>query len=234
MKSIFRRNRRATHLATGLLTTLPADTLPAGTLPTVAVFDFDGTLTLSDSFLPFLRAIAGRRRYLLGLIKLSPVLLGYCFKLIPNWRAKEAMLTHFLAGVSTTQLASAGERFARRGLPKLLRPEAIARLTWHQQRGHRTLIVSASPEVYLQPWAELMGIDYVAGTRLESRNGYITGRILGKNCYGPEKVARLQAILPAILPEIKQTPPCVLHAYGDSKGDRELLAIAQYPYYRKF
>lgn len=234
MQSIFRRSRRATRLATGLPATLPADGLSASTLPTVAVFDFDGTLTLRDSFLPFLSAIAGRRRYLLGLIKLSPVLLGYCLKLIPNWRAKEAMLTHFLAGTSTTQLGSASERFARRGLPKLLRSEAIARLAWHQQKGHRTLIISASPEAYLRPWAELMGIDYIAGTRLESRNGYITGRILGKNCYGPEKVIRLQTILPEILSKIEQTQPCVLYAYGDSKGDRELLAIAQYPYYRKF
>ncbi|MGB3298801.1 MAG: hypothetical protein WBA76_11070, partial [Phormidesmis sp.] len=51
---------------------LPAD-LPAASptdLPTVAVFDFDGTLTLRDSFLPFLRAIAGRQRYWLGLLKL--------------------------------------------------------------------------------------------------------------------------------------------------------------------
>lgn len=212
-------------LATDLASDLSAD------LPAVAVFDFDGTLTRRDSFLPFLRAIAGRRRYLLGLVKLSPVLLGYCFKLIPNWRAKEAMLTHFLAGVSTTRLIAVSERFARRALPKLLRPEAIARLAWHQQKGHQTLIVSASLEAYLRPFAELMDIDYVAGTRLESRDGHITGRILGNNCYGPEKVVRLQAIFPEAL---ERTKPYVLYAYGDSKGDRELLAIAQYPYYRNF
>ena len=192
MKPIFRHNRRTTGLKTGLSTPLPAGSLPADslladTLPTIAVFDFDGTLTLRDSFLPFLSAIAGRRRYLLGLLKLSPVLLAYCFKLVPNWRAKEAMLSHFLAGVSTTQLISASERFARQRLPKLLRPEAIARLAWHQQKGHRTLIVSASLEAYLQPWAELMGIDYIAGTRLESRDGYITGRILGKKLLWPRK-----------------------------------------------
>ena len=221
MKSI-----KHSHWLPDSATDLPAD------FPAVAVFDFDGTLTRRDSFLPFLRAIAGRRQwYLLGLLKLSPVLLGYCFKLIPNWRAKEAMLTHFLAGISTAQLTSVSECFAHRVLPKLLRPEAVARLAWHQQRGHQTLIVSASLEAYLKPFAELMDIDHVAGTRLKSRDGYITGRILGNNCYGPEKVARLQAIFPNTL---EQTRPYVLYAYGDSKGDRELLAIAQYPYYRNF
>ncbi|MGB3296741.1 MAG: HAD family hydrolase, partial [Phormidesmis sp.] len=200
-------------------------------LPTVAVFDFDGTLTLRDSFLPFLRAIAGRQRYWLGLLKLSPVLLAYGFKRIPNWQAKEAMLIHFLSGISTARLAVVSEQFARRALPKLLRPEAIARLAWHQQQGHQTIIVSASLEAYLQPCAALMGIDQVVGTRLKSRDGYITGRMLGKNCYGPEKAVRLQAILSDLQ---QPASACRLYAYGDSRGDRELLAMANYPYYRKF
>jgi phosphatidylglycerophosphatase C len=48
--------------------------------------------------------------------------------------------------------------------------------------------------------------------------GRITGRMLGGNCRGPEKVARLEAWLAG------QQPP--IYAYGNSSGDRELLARA--------
>ncbi|MGP1381921.1 MAG: HAD-IB family hydrolase [Thainema sp.] len=195
--------------------------------PVIAVFDFDGTLTHRDSLLPFLQMLTGRWRFTWGLLVLSPMLAGYALKLIPNWRAKERLLTYFLAGISTAQLEYLGQQFAEQVLPNLLRTEAVQRLIWHQQQGHQTLIVSASLEAYLQPLAQQLGIDQVIGTRLESRNGYLTGRMLGKNCYGSEKVARLEALL-------GPTQQYVIHAYGDSKGDRELLAIAQHPYYRKF
>ncbi|WP_121969985.1 HAD-IB family hydrolase [Leptolyngbya sp. BC1307] len=193
---------------------------------TIAVFDFDGTLTRCDSFFPFLWALVGRWRFFWGVVRLSPILAGYSLKLIPNWRAKESMLTYFLAGKSASQLAAFSQRFADDVLPKLLRPEAIARLRWHQQQGHRTIVVSASLEIYLRPWATRMDIDQVIGTRLESHRDRLTGRILGKNCYGPEKVSRLQSF-------VGQSQP-VLYAYGDSRGDHELLAAAKYPYYRKF
>jgi phosphatidylglycerophosphatase C len=194
--------------------------------PVVAAFDFDGTLTRRDSFLPFLSAIAGRRRFILGMVYLSPVLIGYALKRIPNWQAKEAMLSYFLAGMSVSQLERLSQRFAEQTLPKLLRPEAVARLRWHQQQGHTTLLVSASLEIYLRPLAAHMNIDQVIGTRLESHAERFSGRILGKNCYGPEKSIRLQ-------PWISHSQS-VLYAYGDSRGDHELLAAAQFPYYRRF
>ncbi|MGB7088057.1 MAG: HAD-IB family hydrolase [Phormidesmis sp.] len=192
----------------------------------VAIFDFDGTLTRRDSLLPFLRAIAGQRRFVIGLVCLSPMLVRYSLKLIPNWQAKETMLTYFLAGMPAARLQSFAQHFANQTLPQLLRPEAIERLCWHQQQGHRTLIVSASPEAYLRPFADLMKIDQVIGTRLEIEQGALTGRISGKNCYGPEKVARLSDWI--------DRSQNILYAYGDSRGDRELLAIAQFSYYRKF
>ncbi|MGA7953290.1 MAG: HAD-IB family hydrolase, partial [Gloeobacterales cyanobacterium] len=97
---------------------------------------------------------------------------------------------------------------------------------WHQSQGHRTILVSASLAIYLQPWAQRMGIQDVLGTDLEVKQGRFTGKIKGKNCYGPEKLARLQHLI--------NMEHCCLHAYGDSKGDRELLSVAQYPYYRTF
>ncbi|MCU1390542.1 MAG: Phosphoserine phosphatase, partial [Ilumatobacteraceae bacterium] len=48
-----------------------------------------------------------------------------------------------------------------------------------------------------------------------------TGRMAGDNCRGPEKVRRLRAWLAD-----HQLTDAELWAYGDSNGDRELLAAA--------
>jgi phosphatidylglycerophosphatase C len=194
-------------------------------LPVVAVFDFDGTLTRRDTLLPFLRLVAGRSRFWLGIIFMSPVLAGYALKLIPNWRAKESLLTHFLGGRPERQSCHIAEQFAIKEIPNQLRTETVKRLLWHQSQNHQTILVSASLEIYLLPWAKTMGFDQAIGTQLDVQNGRITGRILGRNCYGAEKVKRLQAVLGDL------SQYCI-YAYGDSRGDRELLEVANYPYYR--
>jgi phosphatidylglycerophosphatase C len=196
-------------------------------LPAVAVFDFDGTLTTRDSFFPFLRMAVGRSRFYFGLLMVSGILAAYAVGLMKNWRAKEAVVKHFIGGWPAAKLQPLGETFAQQHIAKLLRPEAIARLHWHQSQGHQTILVSASMEIYLFPWAKAMGFDRVIGTQLETVDGIITGRFQGRNCYGPEKVDRLQAVLGDL------SQYCI-YAYGDSKGDRELLAAAAYPYYRTF
>jgi len=196
-------------------------------LPIVAVFDFDHTLTRSDSFLVFLKMVAGPLGLCWGLLRLSPVLMRYALKLIPNWQAKAKVLKYFLQGMSADKLQQLGDRCAVQSIPKILRSEAIERLKWHQAQGHQVAIVSASLETYLKPWAGTMGIEQVAGTQLEVVDGVVTGQMASPNCYGPEKVVRLAGLLGNL-------DQYCLYAYGDSRGDRELLAAARYPYYRRF
>jgi phosphatidylglycerophosphatase C len=196
-------------------------------LPIIAAFDFDGTLTTRDSMMPFLQMLKGKWRFSLGLLLSSPILIGYALKLIPNWQAKERLLVSFLAGMDEAQFTRAAAKFSAEKIPQLLRSEAVERLRWHQRQGHKTILVSASMEAYLLPWAQEMGFDQVIGTRLEVKNKQITGRLAGRNCYGPEKSARLEAMLG----NLKNYR---IYAYGDSKGDREMLAAASDPYYRCF
>jgi HAD superfamily hydrolase (TIGR01490 family) len=192
----------------------------------VAVFDFDGTLTQRDTLLPFLKMAVGRWPFWWGLVVMSPILAAYALKLIPNWWAKEAVLSYFLSGKKQTEVYEIAQKFALEKIPTLLRPEALQCLQWHQAQGHQLVLVSASLEAYLLPWATKMGFDQVLGTQLEVKNNHVTGRILGKNCYGAEKVERLRAVLG----ELSQY---IIYAYGDSRGDQELLAVSNYPYYRK-
>jgi phosphoserine phosphatase len=72
-----------------------------------------------------------------------------------------------------------------------------------------------------------MRFDACLSSRLSlDAQGCVTGKLLGSNCWGIEKVARLQDWL--------QRPrnTYTLYAYGDSRGDLELLAAADHPYYR--
>jgi HAD superfamily hydrolase (TIGR01490 family) len=201
--------------------------LPAASLPVVAVFDFDGTISKGDSLGAFLRKASGVTRYCLGLAILSPRYLQYALGWISDGRAKEIVLTHFLKGWREERLRAVAEKFAASELPKLVKPAALSRLHWHQRQQHRTILISGSPVLYLEPWADAAGFDDISATQLAVEEGKITGRILGKNCIGPEKVERLVQLLGDL-------SRYDIYAYGDSHGDRELLARANHAHYRPF
>ena len=194
---------------------------------TTAVFDFDGTLTRWDSLLPFLWHVAGPVPFVWNTLVLLPTLLRYGVGALDNGSAKERVLAQFLSGRSANELRAVAERFARDTLPSLLDSDAVKRLRWHQAQGHGTILVSASPELYLQPWAHAMGIDRVIGTRLAVEDGRFTGAFATPNCYGPEKVRRLEAEGPPL-------DDATVYAYGNSRGDRELLAGADHAFYQSF
>jgi HAD superfamily hydrolase (TIGR01490 family) len=196
--------------------------------PIAAVFDFDGTLTTRDSLFSFLRFYSGWPTFALKVVRLSPLLLGYAMRLIRNDTAKEMTLTAFLRGAPMSDVKIAGAEFSAKALPRLLRQAALRRLEWHRNQGHRCILLSASLELYLRSWAKTVGFDDVIGSILEvSSEGIVTGRLVGGNCRGEEKVRRLAHLL-------GQPGHFVLYSYGDSSGDRPLLAISDHPFYRRF
>jgi HAD superfamily hydrolase (TIGR01490 family) len=196
--------------------------------PVVAAFDFDGTLTRRDTLLPFLRFLLGDAKLARHALALAPTLLSYGLGMTENGIAKERVFMRCLAGMEWQRLQAEAERFAALVLPGLLRPEALQRLHWHQQQGHRCIAISASLELYVRPWAIAAGFNEVIATRLETgADGRISGRLAGANCYGAEKVKRLEGLIGA-------RDGYSLYAYGDSRGDRELLASADHAYYRQF
>lgn len=196
--------------------------------PVVAAFDFDGTLTHRDSLFSFLLHVAGPLKFSLKLITLIPVLSLYALGLLRNDIAKQIVLRRFLANMDIATVDQHALQFAATGLPKLLRSEAMQRLQWHLQQGHRCVVVSASLENYLRPWASTVGFSDIIGSKLVVQaDGTVSGNLYGENCFGPEKMLRLQALLG---PRDGYT----LYAYGDSRGDKELLSAADYPFYRSF
>jgi len=196
---------------------------PAASSPVarVAAFDVDGTLTRRDCVVPFLRQVAGTRQLVRGLMSVEAT--GAVAR-----RDRDALKAAGAAAAFSGRPLDAVEieatLFAQSVFETGLRPDVVESLRAHQGRGDTVLLVSASFEVYLRPLADLLGVDDVLAARLEVDSARtLTGRLDGANCRGPEKVRRLHDWL-----DEHAGGRTAVHvtAYGDSTGDRELLADA--------
>ncbi len=195
----------------------------------VAAFDFDGTLTWRDTLLPFLHRLLGAPTLLWVLFICSPWLAAYALRLTSNHRAKAVLLQAALAGRTQAEVQRCAQAFVREYLPLQWRPWAMHQLVQHQQLGHRCIIVSASTSLYMHLAGASLGVDAVLCTEMEVVDGRYTGRMATPNCHGEEKVHRLQAWLAT---EFGAAQP-VLHAYGDTSGDRPMLRLASVAWYRE-
>jgi len=184
----------------------------------VSAFDFDGTLTTKDTFLEFIKHSHGKMRFLFGFLFLSPVMALFKAGLISNQRTKQIAFSFFYKGWEIEKFNSFCESFSAK-IDAILRQSTIILLKEHLAEGNHVVIISASIENWIRPWAEKQGIRKIAGTKIEVIARKITGRFASKNCYGMEKVNRLLEIYP-------EREKYLLFACGDSCGDRELLNSA--------
>ncbi len=189
----------------------------------VAAFDFDGTLTSGGSVWQFLSAVRGRRRVVAAgaslVVKLAAAAL---FGGRYSDEAKEALFRRTLAGIPAGELAATAEEFGLAHYRRRGRADVRERLEWHRAQGHLLLIVSASPEAYVAAVGRELGVDTVVATRLAvGPDGRLTGAYEGRNCRGHEKIARVRHFIEDTTGGGALSP--VLWAYGNSKGDRQLL-----------
>ena len=196
---------------------------------TVAAFDFDGTLTRRDTLLPFLARGLGWPVFLLALLRCSPWLTGYALRLVRNDVAKQRLMLATLKGKGTLEMQDWTSRWLAHDFPGQLREQALARLTWHQQQGHCCVMVSASPDIYLEQVARQMGFDGLICTAMQIENGKLTGRMNTPNCHGEQKVLRLNSWLAARFGAVEDLE---LYAYGDTSGDKPMLRMARHAWYR--
>lgn len=195
--------------------------------PVVAAFDFDGTLTYRDTLSSFLLYAAGPLKTTWCLLLQLPILVAFVLGRASRQEVKERVLKQFFAGESMDKLRHMGKIFAKEQLSRHLRPESMERLKWHLQQGHRCVLVSASVDVYLEPWAKSAGFSDALTSKVAfDAEGNVTGKLIGLNCRCQEKVRRLRELLGPL-------EKYHIYAYGDSRGDKEMLAIADHPYYRK-
>jgi len=184
----------------------------------IVAFDFDGTLTVRDSFIGFLAWRVGAARFAAGLARMTPSLIAYPIHR-DRGRLKAGLVRRLLKGVSRDELDASARRYAESHSRKMLRPDAVRAWKRWQAQGAQMVIVTASPESVVAPFARGLGCDLLLGTRLEFDGmDRVTGRFDSPNCRGEEKVRRLRA---AFGPDVH-----LVAAYGDTSGDHAMLTLA--------
>ena len=190
----------------------------------LVLFDFDGTITTKDTLVEFVRFYRGNKKYMESMVFLSPILALYACKIIPNWKAKQFFLARHFRGEKIDDFNSRCQEFSKNVLPALIRPKALESIKSYRDNKVTMAVVSASAENWVKPFCDDHGLLCLA-TRLQVKNGVITGNLEGKNCYGDEKVCRIKDQF-----DLSSFDEIV--AYGDSPGDREMLQLAHQSFYK--
>jgi len=192
----------------------------------IAFLDFDGTITARDSLLAFIFFRHGKLKTILGLISVSPYYALHILKIISVQKAKEKVLSTFFRNETVERFESYCEEFINTKIPELVRPKAIRELQMMKEKGVEIVIVSASPDNWLGTWSKQFDASLIS-TKLEVKDGKLTGRIDGKNCRGEEKVRRIRS-------QFDLSNYDEVYAYGDTKGDKPMLALATFAFYQPF
>jgi len=192
----------------------------------IAFFDFDGTITTKDTLFEVIKYQKGKAGFYTGFLLNFPVLVALKVKLVSNQFAKEKVLQYFFKGTESSAFEDACDKFACNALPSMIRPGAIAEIKKLKDLGFEIAIVSASAEDWIRKWSDKIGVQLI-GSRLETVDNLLTGKIQGQNCNGQEKAIRIKSAY-----DLSQYDE--IYCYGDSGGDKAMLALATKAFYKPF
>jgi phosphatidylglycerophosphatase C len=184
----------------------------------LVLFDFDGTLSKKDTYIQFLFFFLGTFRALTGLVILSPYILLFYLRLISSHGLKLKMTDYFFKNQEENKLISSGKEFVEYlHLTDNLRDGLMTELKNYKAKGHEVCIVSASLDIWLKPFAERYGINYLC-TEVKYVNGRYGG-FSGLNCNRREKAVRIKN-------EYRLEDFAEIIAYGNSSGDKYMFDLA--------
>lgn len=196
----------------------------------VRVFDFDGTITSKDSLLGLISYAFGRPKMILCLLLYSPLLFMMKIGKYPSGMAKQHIFSHFFKGISEHHFISLCKQYAESD-KNILRSDIISIVNKALQDGEKVVIVSASADYWIVPFLSLEPFSHdasekitIISTQLEVKDGKLTGQFASKNCSREEKVLRLCSMFPNL-------ESYKVIAYGDSKGDKEMLEYSDEPHW---
>lgn len=195
-------------------------------MKTIYAFDFDGTLTTRDTLIEFTRYTYGKYWFFRVIMRHLHILILMKLHLYPNGKAKERFFNYLIRGLPVDIFDEICNEFVD-GNRHLLRPKGMEAVRQAASSGCPVVIVTASIEQWVAPFFNGIEGVTIIGTKPEIVEDRITGNFASPNCYGKEKVRRLLELYP-------DRNSYRLIAYGDSRGDRELLAEADEAHYKPF
>lgn len=178
--------------------------------------DFDGTLYDGDSMLDFARFLNPRQyqRSVLALVWMLPFAWMH-----RTWRdrMKVGFLRRNFGGIERSTLEEKGREFYTIHKEKCF-PKAVDWISTIERGTHEIVIVSGSSHAWLEPFAQAWNIRLLC-TTLEFQNERCTGKWLGKNLRGVEKVEAVREHF-----DLSQYQEVI--AFGNARSDRALKEIA--------
>ena len=192
----------------------------------IALFDFDGTITNTDTFTKFILFAANKRKINVGKIILLPTIVKYKLGRLHGSEIRKKVYNFAFKGTNERQLRIKGEAFSELMIPNYIRFNAFEKIKWHKQRGDIVVIVSASLDLYLSPWCTKYGLDLIC-TKVDVVDGILTGNYLNDDCSGITKKQLVEQ-------KYNLSNFDTIYAYGDTLEDEELLSLADERFYQYF
>ncbi|WP_409075442.1 HAD family hydrolase [Pantoea sp. C3] len=190
----------------------------------LALFDLDETLICEDSTSLWLRWLVSQ-----GFA--SSDLIAEEQQLMTQYYAGTLSIEEYmnktlapLAGMATLTVEGWVRRFIHRDIMPRVFPAARERIEWHQQRGDKVMIISASGEHLVIPIAERLGAYGALAIGVEVVDDRYSGQTYGTMTYKDGKVTRLTDWKALQEGEAFERT----WAYSDSMNDLPLLAQADH------
>ena len=193
---------------------------------TLALFDFDGTISFIDTTLSFYKFLYNSKvlflynHYFLCL----HYVLFYRLKLISYIILKKKRLDIHTSKFNDSEILKLSEDYHKKHFFELLNPKAIDRINWHKNQGHELWVISASYDFLLRKWSMENGVNLITNkTSLDNCKRLINGRDVNYE----SKVEYLKL-------EVDLKSYSEIYAYGDSEGDKAMLDVANFKFYKPF
>ncbi len=180
-------------------------------------FDFDGTLTYSDTMFLYLK-FYNPSKFRIQFIKHIPLFILLKLNLLEAEKVKKSFIYSILKGEKKEKIEKKSQLFFDQYYPEIFRGNALDFIKNIDYSQTDCYIVTASLDIWVKPFVEKFKMNLLA-TNAEFKNDIFTGNFVGNNCNGVEKVNRIKA-------EITDKKYDKIIAFGDTFGDQPMLAWA--------
>lgn len=181
-----------------------------------AIYDMDRTITRIGTFTPFLWFAAKRQAWRI------PLLLAY-FLALPGYplglldrKALKTWGAWLILGSRPDKawVEALAADYSAHVLRRNFDPATLARIAADKAEGCTLVLATASPDFYAEVIGTALGFDHVIATvQARHPDGGIGHRIASANCYGPEKLRRVEQWLPVARGD------CTVRFYSDHHSD---------------
>lgn len=188
---------------------------------TAAFFDVDGTLVKANAIAHYLNLTTPYMPQLFSWLLVLNIIIKipYYFILDCSDRQKFNQVFYRNYGnMSVYQLQKRSQLYAHSQLMYRIFLAAKDCIAEHKKRGDLIILVTGSLDFIIEPLAELLNVDGVIATKLQVKDDFYTGKIIGKTPIGTEKAKRIRDLSQELAIDLKHS-----YAYGDSASDLTML-----------